>query len=89
MSKTKSRQSDKAISVEWFYGMDPSEHQEFEKVWRNSTFLTDKLKGILERRLKELEIDKPDDYNNPQWPVLRADKNGEVRTLQRIIRLLP
>jgi len=82
-------QNDRRISTEWFYGLDPSEHQQLEQVWRNSTYLTDRLKGILERRLKVLEIDKEDDYNNPQWSVVRADRNGVARAFREILRLLP
>jgi len=88
-SKLNRRQSERRIAVEWFHGLDPEEQQQLEQVWRNSTYITDKLKGILERRLATLEIDKPDDYNNPQWAVLRADRNGAARTLKEILMLLP
>lgn len=77
------------ISTEWFYGLDPEQKESFEQVWRNSTYLTNQLKKKLERDLKALEIDKEDDYNNPQWVVVRADRNGQARTLRNILMLLP
>lgn len=88
--QTQSRSNeDKRISTEWFHGLNPEEHAGLEQTWRNSTYILDKLKGILQRRLAELETDKEDDYNNPQWTVLRADRNGQVRQLKKMISLLP
>jgi len=83
------RSSEKRISTEWFHGLDPDEQKSLEQTWRNSTYLLDILKGILQRRLNDLETDKEDDYNNPQWTVLRADRNGQVRQLKKMIDLLP
>jgi hypothetical protein len=87
--KSQSRQSDRRISTEWFHGLDPSEHAAFEQAWRNSTYVMDKLRGIVERRIASLETDKEDDYNNPMWPVLRADRNGQLRQLKDFLKLLP
>jgi hypothetical protein len=84
------QQSSNRISTEWLAGIPTQEEQEqFEKAWRNSTYVLDRLKTILERKMISLEFDKPDDYNNPQWSVLRADKNGTLRALKEIYRLLP
>jgi hypothetical protein len=69
--------------------MTKEEREEFEKSWRNSTFVLDKLKLIIERTLRSIEIDSEDDYNNPQWPVVRADRNGRAKELRRILKLLP
>lgn len=81
--------SDRRISTEWFHGLGPEDQQDLERTWRNSTYILDKLKAILQRRINELESDKEDDYNNPQWPVLRADRNGQLRQLKKTISLLP
>lgn len=77
------------IPTEWFHGLDPDEQEAVERTWRNSTYLTDKLKAIIDRKIADLEIDKTDDYNNPQWPVLRADRNGQLQSLMYIKKLLP
>ncbi len=81
--------NDRRISTEWFHGLDQADHEEFERIWRNSTYVLDQMKRILQRRLAELETDREDDYNNPQWPVLRADRNGQLRQLKKMIALLP
>lgn len=79
----------KRISTEWLYGLSPEEAVAFESTWRNSTYVLDRLKAILQRELNSINTDKEDDYNNPQWPVLRADRNGQVRQLKKLISLLP
>lgn len=82
-------QRNRGIPTDWLHGMTPEERKDFEQSWRNSTYVLDKLKLIIERTLRGLEIDQEDDYNNPQWPVLRADKNGRAKELKRILKLLP
>lgn len=77
------------ISTEWFHGLNPEEQTQFTSAWRNSTYVLDRLKGIIQRQLVILDTDKEDDYNNPQWTVLRADRNGQLRMLRKIFNLLP
>lgn len=90
MARAKQNQtSSKTISVEWLYGIPPEDKDDFAKSWANSTHVLDKLKGIIERQLKVLDVDKEDDYNNPNWPLARADKNGQIRVLRKIFNLLP
>lgn len=94
MSKPKRKplalQRQSNISTEWLAGIpDQEEREQFEKAWRNSTYVLDRLKAILERKMAGLDIDKPDDYDNPSWAVKRADRNGELRALTEILRLLP
>lgn len=93
MPKQKNSQSplprSSRISTEWFHGLSTEDQAALEQTWRNSTYILDRLKGILQRRLTELDTDQEADYNNPSWPVLRADRNGQVRQLKKIISLLP
>lgn len=77
------------IPMAWLQGLSDEEKKDFEQAWRNSTYVLDKLKAIIERQVEALEIDREADYNHPQWPVLRADKNGQARALMDIYRLLP
>lgn len=88
-TKKRSRQSDKNIATEWFYGADQEERENIEKAWRNSTYITDILKGIIDRKLEELNQDRLDDYSNPNWQLVRVDKNGQIRALNLIKALLP
>jgi hypothetical protein len=84
------QQSSRSISTELLAGIPTQEErEEFERAWRNSTYVLDRLKAALERKMIGLDIDKPDDYDNPSWAVKRADRNGELRALKDILRLLP
>ena len=82
-------QRSRGIPTDWLHGMTPEERKDFEQRWRNSTYVLDKLKLIIARSLVRLEIDSEDDYNNPQWSVIRADRNGRAKELKRILKLLP
>lgn len=77
------------VSTEWLIGLDAEQKATFEGTWRNSTYVLNQLKRILQRQQAALETDKEDDYDNPSWTVLRADRNGQLRTLKEILRLLP
>jgi hypothetical protein len=77
------------IPIAWLVDLPDEEKKDFEQAWRNSTYVLNKLKAIIERRIDSLEFDREQDYNHPQWPVLRADRNGQARALMDIFRLLP
>lgn len=89
MKAQKTNSPQRNIPTDWIHGLDQEQKQEFEKTWRNSTFVLDKLKAIINRKLEGLELDKEDDYKNPNWPIARADKNGQIRQLKYILSLLP
>lgn len=75
------------IPTEWLIGEETPE--EFEKTWRNSTRVLDRLKEIIDRELNQLYLDLKVDYENPNWQFYRADKNGKIVALERILKLLP
>lgn len=77
------------IPLPWVQELPRGEWEGFEQSLRNSKYVLDQLKRIIERELETLELDKEDDYNNPQWPVLRADRNGKQKSLRFIHKLLP
>ena len=88
--KTKSQPNrEKEIPTDWLYGLEPEEQDELKRVWRNSTYLLDKLKAIIERKATPLFLDRDLDYANPNWEWLRADKNGRLRAYEEISKLLP
>lgn len=70
-------------------GLNEEERREYELAWRNSTFVTDRIKGYLLEQLDALELDSDQDYNVPNWAAQRADKNGQMRQLLKLIKLLP
>lgn len=88
--QTKNSQSERVakIPTDWLIGLEESS-EEFEKTWRNSTYVLDRLKGIIDREVAQLYIDLDSDYEVPNWALLRADKNGRIRALEKIRKLLP
>lgn len=77
------------VPVELLHGLEPDDYQDYENRWRNSTYVLDQIKKAIQRRIDSLEIDKDGDYSVPNWPYLRADKNGQLKQLRDLIRLLP
>jgi hypothetical protein len=82
-------QSDRNIPTELVRNLDSEGNAAYEMAWRNSTYVTDRIKEAIEKRIEALELDLPSDYSNPSWAYLRADKNGRVAALTEILKLLP
>jgi hypothetical protein len=70
-------------------GMSDEDRKDFELAWRNSTYVTDVIKEQLETRLESLLLDNEDDYANPNWQYVRADRNGRIKEIKQLIRYLP
>lgn len=54
----------------------------------NSKYTLDLLKDILNKELQELDVDKKEDYNIPNWSYYQADKIGYKRAIKSFIKLL-
>lgn len=48
----------------------------------------DKLKELCYKRVEELRTTSPKDYSIPNWPYLRADRDGQIRAYEDLIDLL-
>lgn len=70
-------------------GLSEEETKEYETAWRNSTYVSDPIKQHLLTRLESLELDSDEDYNIPNWQLLRADKNGRIKEILNLLKLLP
>lgn len=77
------------INSKWFNGFKgtPEERKKREESIRAGQYVLTILTEILERELKEVSISKVQDYDNPSWAYLQADKNGADRTLRNILKL--
>ncbi len=83
------KKSSNGLPLELTAGMDQEEVVDYEQAWRNSTYVTDKIKKILLDRLDSLSLDDDEDYANPNWPFLRADRNGRIKEIKQILKYLP
>ncbi len=79
------------ISEEWFIGARETEEREKRKqvVMANTASLA-LLYEILEKKLASAERQKlsEDTYSSPSWPYFQADKNGQIRTLTELLKLI-
>jgi len=50
--------------------------------------LLDLLKDELEKELKSLQRGSIQDYNNPSWAYLEADRQGQYRALSKVVQIL-
>jgi len=65
--------------------------QDFKTRLFASKEITDVLKGLLQEDLNisNSEMRKESNYTLPSWAEFQADKLGEQRVLERLIKLLP
>lgn len=70
-------------------GLSEEDRKDYETAWRNCTYVTDRIKQVLTDALESLELDGDEDYANPNWQFLRADRNGQAKAIKNFLRLLP
>lgn len=77
------------MNTAWTVGYKTAdERSSVIKALRQSKDGLEVLKGVIDRRLKELTANSTEDYNVTNWPYLQADKLGSIRELQTILKLL-
>jgi hypothetical protein len=91
MARSPKRSEDRPLNIatDWLHGLDGDDKEGFIQVWRNSKYLLDRLKEIINRELATLYLDLKTDYEKTNWQFIRADKNGRIASLERILTLLP
>lgn len=89
MRHQKTTQTSKGLPLDLVVGLSEQERRDFETAWRNSTYVLDRIKKLMQDRLADLQIDDREDYANPNWPFLRADKNGRMAELRDLLRYFP
>jgi hypothetical protein len=87
--KTQNNQKIQNFPLQLSKGLVEEDRQDYESAWRNSTYVTDRIKQVLLDKLESLTVDQEQDYNIPNWPYYRADKNGQIKAIKDFIRLLP
>jgi hypothetical protein len=70
-----------------FRGLDLKEKEEFKRLLYHSA-LIDRLVEILKGWQAEVLTIPRDDYESPAWACKQADRNGELRTLNKVLQLL-
>lgn len=88
MPKKRTTSPDRNVSTEWYYGLPPEDREKFKNSLLNSTYVLDQLKKYLEREIAALGPSDVD-YESPNWALKRVDKDGQLKTLEKILRFLP
>lgn len=68
-------------------GQDEKTKKEFENLLLHSA-LIDRVIDVLKGWKSEVLTVPRDDYDSPAWACKQADRNGELRTLNKLIKLL-
>lgn len=61
--------------------------EEFEKGVRAGNYILRLLTEIIKKELATTEASRLDDYDNPNWPYRRADRDGMARAYRSILLL--
>lgn len=80
------------MNIQWFkYFSTKQEKEEFKELALANKRVFSVLRKILEDKVESIRREKtsPKTYALPAWSEFQADKNGEERTLQWVIDLLP
>lgn len=78
----------KGLSTQWLTNTKGDARKKLEDSIRHSTVALDRLREILEGKLQAVNTTSPKDYDKAAWPYYQADKNGEKRALEDILKLL-
>ncbi len=65
----------------------PEEREKLIQSIQGSSYVLNILSEWIERQLQDLQNVKRDDYENPNWGLLTAHKNGEIRALTNVLKL--
>lgn len=77
------------LSVEWFTGLKTEEEKEyFRRSIYASRQVLDKLLEIMNKRKASISSVTREDYDSPSWAYKQADRNGALREIESVIKLL-
>jgi hypothetical protein len=77
-----------SLNSKWFRGNEtPDEKRQKEITVRNARHVLDLLSEVIEQEIRELSKTKFDDYDSPGYSLKRADKDGQVRAFDKILKL--
>lgn len=72
----------------WLADLPPKEAQQFKQTVLGSVKVLDKASQIVYNMIKSQERVSVTDYESPSWAYRQADRNGYIRALEQVIKLL-
>ena len=76
------------INVDWIKDIKSHADQQLFVDSLASSPIVDRLKDIVKERLRDKSIFKEVDYQNHSWAYHAADRNGYIRAMNDILKLL-
>lgn len=73
---------------QWFSNLPKDKQDEFKKLVLGSQKVLDRAREICYNKIMELESPPTGDYDSPSWAYKQADRNGYIRALKEIEKLL-
>jgi len=70
-------------------GMDDSEKEEFKKSYLATSYITDKIRDEVLRRLNDSLFPKKEGLLHPNWEIENRERMGYVRCLKEMLEILP
>jgi len=79
-----------SLNSKWFkhFHGTPEQKDSLAESIRNSSFVLDLLTKIIEDDVRDLKQSRVGDYDNPNWSIKTADRNGGVRALDNVLKLI-
>lgn len=76
------------INIKWHFGLKTQEAKEKrEAMVRGSVETLDLLSQIIEQEIINLAVPKFEDYDSPSWAYKEADRLGQLRTYNKLLKL--
>lgn len=73
----------------WFKSTDNDKDKKaIEDAFSSSSLLIERLVEILDNEIVSTSVTLVSDYDKPSWAYMRADKDGYIRGLQYVKKLL-
>lgn len=77
------------FSTKWFEGLDPDKKKIMQDLLNGNNMVLSKLKEILSKELKTLEISETSEKDfDPSWPYRSARRVGEKAGYLKILKII-
>lgn len=76
------------IDTRLYMGLADTDKEDFKTYFLNCGQVRDQIIKVLEEKLALVQTTSESHYQNNDWAYLQADRNGQVRVLKDLIKLL-
>lgn len=78
-----------AADRDWLVSVAQENKEDLLKIIKNSSIIRNQLVVIIDKMINQINSKNlSDDYMSPSWPYLQADRLGQLKSLDKIRRLV-